>query len=47
MGGPTTLENAQLLHKWCNRSKGNTLQIELDFEDNSEEDTDSDSSITP
>lgn len=38
MGGPTELENAQLLHKWCNRSKGNQLQSELDFEDDSSED---------
>ena len=38
MGGPTELENAQLLHKWCNRSKGNRLQTDLDFEDDSVED---------
>ena len=37
-GGPTELENAQLLHKWCNRSKGNKLEIEPDFEDDSGED---------
>ena len=37
MGGPTELENAQLLHKWCNRSKGNKIQAELDFEDDSME----------
>lgn len=41
-GGPTELENAQLLHKWCNRSKGNKTEPELDFEDDStEEDSDS------
>ena len=39
-GGPTEIENAQLLHKWCNRSKGNRLQTDLDFEDDSQEDTD-------
>ena len=38
LGGPTELENAQLLHKWCNRSKGNKVQIETDFEDDSVED---------
>ena len=38
LGGPTELENAQLLHKWCNRSKGNRVQIEPDFEDDSIED---------
>ena len=39
-GGPTEIENAQLLHKWCNRSKGNRLQTDLDFEDDSQEDAD-------
>jgi hypothetical protein len=29
-----------LLHKWCNRSKGNRLQTDLDFEDDSQEDAD-------
>lgn len=38
LGGPTELENAQLLHKWCNRSKGSKVQIETDFEDDSVED---------
>lgn len=38
LGGPTELENAQLLHKWCNRSKGNKIQPESDFEDDSTED---------
>ena len=38
LGGPTELENAQLLHKWCNRSKGNRAPIEMDFEDDSTED---------
>ena len=38
LGGPTDLENAQLLHKWCNRSKGSKVQIETDFEDDSVED---------
>ena len=37
MGGPTTAENAQLLHKWCNRSKGDRIQAESDFEDDSQE----------
>lgn len=37
LGGPTELENAQLLHKWCNRSKGNKIQPESDFEDDSTE----------
>lgn len=40
LGGPTEIENAQLLHKWCNRSKGNRLQTEFDFEDDSQEDAD-------
>lgn len=42
LGGPTEIENAQLLHKWCNRSKGNHLQLDLDldFEDDSQEDND-------
>ena len=34
-GGPTEIENAQLLHKWCNRSKGNRIINESDFEDDS------------
>lgn len=38
MGGPTELENAQLLHKWCNRSKGNHMQTESYFEDDSMDD---------
>ena len=37
MGGSTTAENAQLLHKWCNRSKGDRIQAESDFEDDSQE----------
>lgn len=36
-GGPTILENAQLLHKTCNRSKGNNIQIDSSFEDDSSE----------
>lgn len=42
LGGPTEIENAQLLHKWCNRSKGNHLQLELAFEDDTQEDDDDD-----
>lgn len=38
LGGPTEIENAQLLHKWCNRSKGNRIQSEIDFEDDTQED---------
>lgn len=37
LGGPTEIENAQLLHKWCNRSKGNQIQAEADFEDDTQE----------
>lgn len=33
LGGPTEIENAQLLHKWCNKSKGNRLQTDSEFED--------------
>lgn len=40
LGGPTEIENAQLLHKWCNRSKGNRLQSEVDFVDDTQEDED-------
>lgn len=36
-GGPTEIENAQLLHKWCNRSKGNKMTTIDDFVDDSEE----------
>lgn len=39
-GGPTEIENAQLLHKWCNRSKGSKVQVDSDFEDDSSEDED-------
>ena len=38
LGGPTEIENAQLLHKWCNRSKGNRIQSDIDFEDDILED---------
>lgn len=41
-GGPTEIENAQLLHKWCNRSKGSKVQVDSDFEDDSSEDEDYD-----
>lgn len=37
-GGPTEIENAQLLHKWCNRSKGSLAVPVGDFEDDSEGD---------
>lgn len=37
-GGPTEIENAQLLHKWCNRSKGSITAPIEDFEDDSEGD---------
>ena len=37
MGGPTEIENAQLLHRWCNRSKGNRVEDESSFEDDSQE----------
>lgn len=40
LGGPTDIENAQLLHKWCNKSKGNRLQLDVDFEDDTQEDDD-------
>ncbi len=40
LGGPTEIENAQLLHKWCNRSKGNRTQIEFEFEDDTQDDND-------
>ena len=33
IGGPTEIENAQLLHKWCNRSKGNRLQNDIVLSD--------------
>ena len=36
-GGPTALENAQLLHKWCNRSKGSKMEVDSEFEDDSME----------
>ena len=36
MGGPTEIENAQLLHRWCNRSKGNRNQEETFFDDSQE-----------
>lgn len=38
MGGLTELENAQLLHKWCNRSKGNDVSDSPDFIDDSLDD---------
>ena len=38
LGGPTEIENAQLLHRWCNRSKGSRMQDEISFEDDSQED---------
>lgn len=37
MGGPTNIENAQLLHKWCNKSKGNRIAEQTCFEDDSQE----------
>lgn len=37
-GGPTEIENAQLLHRWCNRSKGILAVPVEDFEDYSEVD---------
>ena len=37
-GGPTEIENAQLLHKWCNKSKGKRLQNENDLIDDTQED---------
>ena len=37
-GGPTEIENAQLLHKSCNRSKGNHIEVDLDIEDDSQDD---------
>lgn len=42
LGGPTEIENAQLLHKWCNRSKSNHLQSDIEFEDDTLEDDDDD-----
>lgn len=39
-GGVTEIENAQLLHRWCNRSKGNAVLSTEEFEDDSEEDND-------
>lgn len=47
-GGPTSLENAQLLHKHCNKSKGaHSASSEIDAEefiDDSDENSDDDSS---
>lgn len=40
LGGPTEIENAQLLHKWCNRSKGNRLQTDVEFEDDTQDGSD-------
>ncbi|MDR0929986.1 MAG: DUF262 domain-containing protein [Oscillospiraceae bacterium] len=45
-GGPTTLENAQLLHRYCNRTKADKVmsppeQNDLDYEDDSEEESES------
>lgn len=38
-GGNTTIENAQLLHRHCNREKNNKyIDDTVDFEDNSEDD---------
>lgn len=38
-GGNTTIENAQLLHRHCNREKNNKYNDDtVDFEDNSEDD---------
>lgn len=38
-GGNTTIENAQLLHRHCNREKNNKyIDDTIDFEDNSEDD---------
>lgn len=37
-GGPTEIENAQLLHKWCNRSKRNKPASIEDFVDDSDDD---------
>lgn len=37
-GGPTEIQNAQLLHKWCNRSKGSLMVSVGEFEDDSEVD---------
>lgn len=38
-GGETTLENAQLLHRHCNREKNNIVEDDsIDFEDNSGDD---------
>lgn len=39
-GGPTEIENAQLLHKWCNRSKGDSNNAIEDFIDDSDNDED-------
>lgn len=36
-GGLTEIQNAQLLHKWCNRSKGSKSNAIEDFIDDSEE----------
>ncbi|WP_417405507.1 HNH endonuclease, partial [Hominenteromicrobium sp.] len=39
-GGPTVIENAQLLHRSCNRSKGNRVINDDDFIDDSDDETD-------
>ena len=40
LGGPTSIENAQLLHKSCNRSKGAQIIAPETFTDDSSEDDD-------
>ena len=39
-GGPTDIENAQLLHRHCNRSKGKRVEVEFEFIDDSDDDQD-------
>ena len=41
-GGPTEIENAQLLHKSCNRSKGNRLEVDPDIEDDTQDENEND-----
>lgn len=45
LGGPTEIENAQLLHKWCNKSKGNRLQPDAEFMDDTQDDCDDEENL--